>query len=242
MQQSARYVMSITSMGHWGRGEKEWARERLSQHTSWPLTFKAWNGERLQMKILLSLLKFSTLFYNVVEPEEDYLLCHEAVWYGLSIPMFLRQILHPHSGTKSKPNMRQAELSNSCLLCVFFTCSSSLKVETFHSAETPVHFYQLHGTTSQKTGLFKFVMAKRSIQHRRIGFIFSDTSLCWHSKQQISVGGGGRMTGRLCPRQGHKAQWTARADCGRCLKLHSGVQFSGNGITRLREMSLVPIF
>jgi hypothetical protein len=88
------------------------------------------------MKILLSLLKFSTPFYNVVEPEEYYLLCHEAVWSGVSIPTFRRHVLHPHSGTKSKPNMRQAEPSI-FYLQVFLTCSSSLKVDAVLSAETP---------------------------------------------------------------------------------------------------------
>jgi hypothetical protein len=137
MQQLVKYVTNTTRMGHWGGGE-EGRRERLPQHTSWPLIFNAWKGERLQIKILLSLLKFSTPFYNVVEPEEYYLLCHEAVWSGVSILMFRRHILHPHSGTKDKPNMRQTELSTSCLLYVFLTYSSCLKVEAVRSAETPV--------------------------------------------------------------------------------------------------------
>jgi hypothetical protein len=150
------------------------------------------------MKILLSLLKFSTPFCNVIEPEEYYLLGHEAVWSGVSTPMFRRHILHPHSGTNSKPNMGQAQFSTSCLLHVFLACSSSLKVEAVRLAETSVYFYQTTRHHIQE-GLYIVIMSLDGI------YIFGHFD-CVDTANRGHLEGGGGMTGRLCPRQGHRAQ------------------------------------
>lgn len=165
--------------------------------------------------VLLSLPKLSTPFYNAVEPQEHYLLCHEAVWSGVSIPMFRRQVLHPYSGRKGKPNMRQAELSTSCLLHVFLPYSSSLKVEAVRSAETPVRFHQtirhhIHSHDSENLNPASLDQID----------IFGHLSVL---TQQTDMGRGDCAPARDTERN----EPTVRA----CLKLHSSVQLSANGTT-----------
>jgi hypothetical protein len=94
------------------------------------------------MKTLLSLLKFSTSFYNIVETEENCLLGYEAVESDVSMPLFRRQVLQLASGMKTKQSTQEAEFSTACLLRVFVTCFSPLKVEAVCSAESSLYFYQ----------------------------------------------------------------------------------------------------